>query len=235
MWLDPAITAFQELLKSSLRWSFKISYGDHVFGKSSSPVRSFWPFWFSWWLEWESSRGTLLYSIIRRSSLLSIGSGAQWPLNKCHLTRFVFYICVCVCVCVCARAQSLRSCPTLRDPMDCSPPGPSVMGFFRQEEWSGLLFPPPGDLPDPGIEPVSPSSPVLQVDSFTAESPGKLFYIYLAPKWFLGSLWSISRRPVHRTRPVHFYWSPTKWGKVLRLSFIISCRLPLLWCFCPAY
>ena len=96
MWLDPATTAFQELLKSLLCLSFKISYGDHVFGKSSSPVRSFWPFWFSWWLEWESSRGTLLYSIIRRSSLLSIVSGAQWPLNKCHLIRFVFHICVCV-------------------------------------------------------------------------------------------------------------------------------------------
>ena len=36
------------------------------------------------------------------------------------------------------------------------------MGFPRQEYWSGLPFPPPGDLPDPGIE---PSSPALQADS----------------------------------------------------------------------
>ena len=35
------------------------------------------------------------------------------------------------------------------------------MGFSRQEYWSGLLFPPPGDLPDPGIEPVSLTSPAL--------------------------------------------------------------------------
>ena len=39
---------------------------------------------------------------------------------------------------------------------------PLSMGFSRQEHWSGLLFPSPGDLPDPGIEPVSPVSPELQ-------------------------------------------------------------------------
>ena len=39
------------------------------------------------------------------------------------------------------------------------------MGFFQQEYWSGLLFPPPGDLPDPGVEPESPVSPALQADS----------------------------------------------------------------------
>ena len=41
--------------------------------------------------------------------------------------------------------------------MDCSPPSSSVHGIFQQGYWSGLLFPPPGDLPDPGIEPVSPA------------------------------------------------------------------------------
>ena len=44
------------------------------------------------------------------------------------------------------------------------------MGFSRQEYWSGLPFPPPGDLPDPGIEPVSPAS---AGGFFTAEPPGK--------------------------------------------------------------
>ena len=39
------------------------------------------------------------------------------------------------------------------------------MGFPRQEYWSGLPFPSPGDLPDPGIEPAFPVSPVLQADS----------------------------------------------------------------------
>ena len=47
------------------------------------------------------------------------------------------------------------------------------MRFSRQEHWSGLLFPSPGDLPDPRIEPMSPVSPALQADSST-ESLGKI-------------------------------------------------------------
>ena len=47
---------------------------------------------------------------------------------------------------------------------------PLSMGFFRQEYWSGLSFPSPGDLPDPGIE---PGSPTLEVDALTSEPPGK--------------------------------------------------------------
>ncbi|CAI9163277.1 unnamed protein product [Rangifer tarandus platyrhynchus] len=39
------------------------------------------------------------------------------------------------------------------------------LGFFRQESWSGLPCPPPGDLPNPGIKPASPVTPALQVDS----------------------------------------------------------------------
>ena len=43
------------------------------------------------------------------------------------------------------------------------------MGFSRQEYWSGLPFPPPGDLPDPGIETASSVSPALQADSLPGE------------------------------------------------------------------
>ena len=50
-----------------------------------------------------------------------------------------------------------------------SPPGSSVHGIFRQEYWSGLPFPSPGDLPNSGIE---PSSPALQAGSLTSELPG---------------------------------------------------------------
>ena len=49
------------------------------------------------------------------------------------------------------------------------------MGFSRQEYWSGLPFPSPGDLPDPGIE---PKSPALQADSLPPEPPGKPYFIY---------------------------------------------------------
>ena len=47
---------------------------------------------------------------------------------------------------------------------------PLSMGFSRQEYWSGLPFPSPGELPDPGIE---PRSPALQADALTSEPPGK--------------------------------------------------------------
>jgi len=47
------------------------------------------------------------------------------------------------------------------------------MGFFRQEYWSGLPFPPPVNPSDPGIEPMSPVSPALQVDSLPTEPSGK--------------------------------------------------------------
>ena len=47
---------------------------------------------------------------------------------------------------------------------------PLSMGFSRQEYWSGLPFPSPGDFPDPGIK---PRSPALQADSLPSEPPGK--------------------------------------------------------------
>ena len=52
-----------------------------------------------------------------------------------------------------------QSCLTLCNPMGCSLPGQRMsMGFSRQEYWSGLPFPSPGDLPNSGIEPRSPES-----------------------------------------------------------------------------
>ena len=63
-----------------------------------------------------------------------------------------------VCVCVCARARA-QLCPTLCDPVDCSRQALLSMGFSRQEYWNGLPFPPPGDLPNPGIKPASLASP----------------------------------------------------------------------------
>ena len=48
------------------------------------------------------------------------------------------------------------------------------MGFFRQEHWSRLAVPPPGDLPNTGIEPASPMSPALQADSLLLSRRGIL-------------------------------------------------------------
>ena len=54
--------------------------------------------------------------------------------------------------------------------MDCSLPGSLVHGIFKQEYCSGLPFPVPGDLPNPGIE---PGSPALQADALPSETQGK--------------------------------------------------------------
>ena len=58
-------------------------------------------------------------------------------------------------------AKLLQLCPTLWDPMDCSPPASPVYEFSRQEYWIGLLRPPPGDHPDPEIKLSSLTSPAL--------------------------------------------------------------------------
>ena len=61
-------------------------------------------------------------------------------------------------------------CPTLYDTTVCSLQAPLSVGFSRHKSWSRLPFSPPGDLPDPGIE---PRPPVLQADSLLSEPPGK--------------------------------------------------------------
>ena len=54
--------------------------------------------------------------------------------------------------------------------MDYGLPGPVSLEFSSQEYWSGLSFPTPGDLPNPGVE---PGSPALKADSLPSEPPGK--------------------------------------------------------------
>ena len=72
------------------------------------------------------------------------------------------------------RAESLQSCLILCDPKDCSPAGSSLHRFSRQEYWSGLPCPPPGELPNPGIK---PKSPELQEDFLPTEPTGKPHFI----------------------------------------------------------
>ena len=69
--------------------------------------------------------------------------------------------------CVLSRLSCVTLCAT---PWTVMHQAPWSMGFSRQEYWSGLPFPPPGDLPNPGIEPVSPA---LVGRFFTPEPPGK--------------------------------------------------------------
>ena len=69
---------------------------------------------------------------------------------------------------------------TLFDPMNhITHHAPLSMGFLRQEYWSGLPFPSPGDLPDPAIE---PRSPALQAEALPSEPPGKPYNCWVDVK-----------------------------------------------------
>ena len=73
-----------------------------------------------------------------------------------------------MCVCVCQLLTRVRLFVT---PWTVACQTPLSMGFSRQEYWSGLPFPSPGDLPNPGIQPGCPAS---QSDSLLSEPPGKI-------------------------------------------------------------
>ena len=69
-----------------------------------------------------------------------------------------------------SEVKSLSRVRLFATPWTVAYQAPPSMGFSRQEYWSGLPFPSPGDLPNPGIEPVSPA---LQTDTLPSEPPGK--------------------------------------------------------------
>ena len=110
----------------------------------------------------KSGRLSIIFWVSRWAKYILI-----WPsgiLGDLCLFSFKWMLCV--------HAQSLGSCLTLCDHMDCTPPGSSVMEFFRQEFWSRLSCLPPGNLPDPGTEPACPVLLVLQADSLPVDPWG---------------------------------------------------------------
>ena len=98
-------------------------------------------------------------------------------ISLCHVLGLclcafmsLFYVCV-----LCA-----QSCLTLCNPMDYSLPSSSLHGIFQARYWSRLLFPSPGELPDPGIQTSSLVSLALAGRVFTTVPPGKpIFYVYV--------------------------------------------------------
>ena len=69
--------------------------------------------------------------------------------------------------------KSLSCVRLFPTPQTIAHQAPLSMGFFRQEYWSGLPFPFPGELTDPGIK---PGSPVIWADALQSEPPGKPLY-----------------------------------------------------------
>ena len=86
-------------------------------------------------------------------------------------------MCVCVCVCVLSRVQLFAT------PQTVAHQAPLSMRFPRQEYWSVLPFPPPGDLPDPGVEPSSLVSAALVGGFFTTLPIGKYYETIRRRQW----------------------------------------------------
>ena len=113
------------------------------------------------------------------------------------------------------------------------------MGFFRQEYWSGLPFPSPGDLPDPGIKPVSPVAPALQADSLPSEPPGYISIITLNVSGFNAPTkrqrltgWMKTCACMHFHLPHHSAW-PTH-PQIVCIYFILLKvnHVPIMACNC---
>ena len=101
--------------------------------------------------------------------------------KNCHILD-TFYV---------TESEVAQSCPTLCDPMNCSMPGSSLsMEFSRQESWSGLPLPSPGDLPN-----IEPRSPALQADSLPSEPQGKP-YVTLCQMLYMHWVFNRLHNPV---------------------------------------
>ena len=98
-------------------------------------------------------------------------------------------------------------------------------GFSRQEYWSGLLFPFPGDLPDPGIEPVSLASPALAGRFCTTASPGQVTCMlsHFSPVWLCVTLWTIAcQAPLSMGFPRQEYWSGLPCQIITEIDWVIN-------------
>ena len=104
----------------------------------------------------------------------TLGEQAHQPV----LSKEAEPVCVCVCVCVCVYGSGAfvsKSCLTLVTLWTVARQALLSMGFSRQEYWSGLPFPPPGDLPDPRMESTSPALQQGSLHKYNIHT-----YIYLS-------------------------------------------------------
>ena len=107
-----------------------------------------------------------------------------------------------VCACLCDKL--LQSCPTLCDPIGCGPPGSSIHGILWARILDWIPCPPPGDLPDPGIESASLMSPALAGRLFTISATWEDYiHIHISSVQFSRSVLSDSVQPheSQHTRP----------------------------------
>ena len=112
---------------------------------------------------------------------------------SCVCARVCACVCVYVRVCVCVSVHALSAVRLFAYPWTVGWPARLYMGFSRQEYWSGLPCPPPGDLPDLGIKSASLASPASAGRFFIASNTSETQGLYL----HLFSNWTFS--PIFRT------------------------------------
>ena len=124
------------------------------------------------WREVDKELGnSCLWLLLCREALQSplcdslLPGSSHWSLLELRNFNWTQWYCTVAC-CVCSSFSRVQLC----HPWTVAHLAPLSMEFSRQKYWRGLPFPSPGDLPNPGIKPLSP---VLQADSLPAELPGK--------------------------------------------------------------
>ena len=137
-------------------------------------------------------------------------------------------VCVCVCVCLCSVASFVSDSVTLWT-VACQ--APLSLGFSRQEYWSGLPDPPPGDLSDTVIGLASPASPTLQVDSLPLRHQGSRISLSTLYQNHAVQLLSLCKLVLlsDKANPLHFilrsifnYSSPLCFIYILKSSCQVS-------------
>ena len=121
-----------------------------------------------------------LFSEMMMTCIQGVLCALSVVMHRKHLDQRLAYSELSISMCAtCCRVW-------LCDPTDCSPPGSSVHGILQARILKWAVFPSPGDLPGPGIEPASPEAPILQVDSLPAKPSGKPpISITISTKWSL--------------------------------------------------
>ena len=140
-----------------------------------------------------------LHSLLA-STHLSLMLGPE-QVNFIRLTQIKKKVCACMCVCSITFDSATPWTKACQAPM--------FMEFSRQEYWSGLPFPSPGDLPDPGIEPTSPMSLVLVGRSFTTSATWEVTYYKSWPQFCNVNSVSEVQVPKISKRPRDWPW--TEW------------------------
>ena len=144
----------------SERWSHLPESTQLVRAELGLKLKVVWLFLLYWFSRW-SNQLSSLYKRGQRGTVV-----LKWEKMRNSYQDLYTRACACVCSVTSVVSDSAT-------PWTVAHQAPLSMGFSRQEHWTGLPWPPPENLPDPGIEPKSPASPALQVDSLPTEPPGK--------------------------------------------------------------